>query len=522
MFRQSGSAVLAALVLFTYLPAPSTAKENGGLAQQISAIVEAHEYKHASWGIAIADAVTGESLYQLNADKMFAPASTTKLFTVAAALDALGADFRFTTPVYRTGDVGANGRLNGDLVLRAMGDPNLSGRLDENGHLAYTNEDHTYAGFGDTATLTETDAIDGIEELAIKIAASGIRFARDVLVDDRLFDHGTGSGSGPQTLTPIVVNDNVIDVLVTPGSRPGSAGYVELRPQTAYAQFDISIETSEPGGVTDVTVERVSARRYKVRGRIAAGHRPLLRIAEADDPTEFARTLLIERLRAHGVLIGNSIFTPMDRGDLPDVDRYPELSVVARHVSPPFSDAVRVILKVSHNLHASLLPLIMASLKGGRTGEEGLKQEGSFLRRAGVEPGSVSFGGGAGGTRADYVTPNATLQLLSAMQKRPDFAVYHDALPILGVDGTLSEAVPPDSPARGKVYAKTGTLVSYNPVGDDLLLASKALAGYMTAASGRKLLIAIYLNNDVINTPADIAQQGKNVGRLCEIIYSSL
>ena len=55
-----------------------------------------------------------------------------------------------------------------------------------------------------------------------------------------------------------------------------------------------------------------------------------------------------------------------------------------------------------------------------------------------------------------------------------------------------------------------------------VLLSSKALAGYMTAASGRKLLIAIYLNNDVINTPADIAQQGKNVGRLCEIIYSSL
>src|SRR5215467_2947031 len=292
MFRQSGSAVLAALVLFAYLPTPSTAKENGGLAQQISAVVEAPEYKHATWGIAIADAVTGESLYQLNADKMFAPASTTKLFTVAAALDALGADFRFTTPVYRTGEIGSGGKVNGDLVLRAMGDPNLSGRTDENGHLAYTNEDHIYAGFGDSATLTETDAIDGIEELATKIASSGIRSAHDVLVDDRLFDHGTGSGSGPQILTPIVVNDNVIDVLVTPGSRPGSAGHVELRPQTAYAQFDISVETTEAGGVTDVTVERVSSRRYKVRGSITAGHRPLLRNAQADDPTEFARTLL--------------------------------------------------------------------------------------------------------------------------------------------------------------------------------------------------------------------------------------
>src|SRR5262249_16716218 len=175
----------------------------------------------------------------------------------------------------------------------------------------------------------------------------------------------------------------------------------------------------------------------KVRGRITAGHRPLLRIAEADDPTEFARTLLIERLRVHGVLIEKSIFTPMDRGDLPDVDRYPDLSVVARHVSPPFSEAVRVVLKVAPTPHASFLPLIVASQKGRRRVEEGLKQEGQFLRRIGVEPGSVSFGGGAGGTRADYVTPHAALQLLRAMQKRPDFAVYHDALPVLGVDGTL-------------------------------------------------------------------------------------
>ena len=79
MCRKGGSALLTALIVSVLFPAASRAKENGGLAQQISAIVEAPEYKHATWGIAIADASTGEILYQLNADKMFAPASTTKL-----------------------------------------------------------------------------------------------------------------------------------------------------------------------------------------------------------------------------------------------------------------------------------------------------------------------------------------------------------------------------------------------------------------------------------------------------------
>ena len=50
------------------------------------------------------------------------------------------------------------------------------------------------------------------------------------------------------------------------------------------------------------------------------------------------------------------------------------------------------------------------------------------------------------------------------MAGRKDFAAYHDALPILGVDGTSADHVPLSSPVRGKVYAKTGTIVYYDAV----------------------------------------------------------
>jgi D-alanyl-D-alanine carboxypeptidase/D-alanyl-D-alanine-endopeptidase (penicillin-binding protein 4) len=461
-------------------------------------------------------------LYELHSEKLFAPASTAKLFTVAAALDALGPDFKFTTPIYRAGELGDGGVLRGSLVLRAMGDPNLSGRTNEQGHLEFTNNDHTYAAFGDTASVTDTHPLSGIDELVRQVQFAGIQELKDVLVDDRLFDHDQGSGSGPSLLTPIVINDNVIDVIITPEATVGTSARVTLRPATSYAQFDMSVETVDEARGTEVVVERVAPRRYAVRGHIARGHSPLVRIAEVEDPAEFARTLLIERLQVRGVRVRGSALAPMDRQSLPAISDYSRLPVVARLVSPPFSEALRVILKVSHNLHASLLPMIVASQKNERTLAAGMHLEGEFLRRCGIEPGSFSFGGGAGGTRADWVSPRAVITLLRAMSRRPDFRVYYDGLPILGVDGTLADAVGPNSSVRGKMHGKTGTLVNFNMVDDKMLVGSKALAGYLTTATGRKLVIALYLNNVEAGTAADLRVQGQVLGRLCEIIYDAL
>src|SRR5262249_41621866 len=152
-------------------------------------------------------------------------------------------------------------------------------------------------------------------------------------------------------------------------------------------------------------------------------------------------------------------------------------------------------LKVSHNLYASTLPLLLAAKHKKRTLGEGLRLQGKELADLGVDVGTISFGGGAGGANADFVTPRATVQLLQAMSKRPDYAVYRDALPVLGVDGTLAEAVAADSPARGKVQAKTGTLSWADLVNDRPLLRSKALAGTVTTASGRTLFLALFVND---------------------------
>lgn len=511
--------VICLSLVASQLPAFADPPKSDALAGKIADVINGPDYKHAHWGILVVDLESGETLYELNADKLFAPASTTKLFSTATALDTFGADFRFETPVFRNGDVGERGELLCDLILVASGDLTFGGRSDGNGRIVFKDSDHTYANGNTTAELTEPNPLAGINELARQVHAAGIRRVRgDVLIDDRLFDKAEGSGSGPSSLTPIIVNDNVIDIVVTPAAA-GEPARVTSRPETSLYQIDALVDTIEKGSDARVIVSRAGSGRVTVRGQIPVGHKPLVRVYEVDDAAAFARGLFIEALRRTGVIVDASPLAPQQSDRLPRAGA-DGLTRVATLKSPPFSESIKLILKVSHNLHASTLPLLVATKHGHRSLADGLRDQHEFLARVGVDVDTISFGGGAGGSRADYTTPRATVQLLRAMSQRPNFAVYEAALPVLGVDGTLATSVGPDSPARGKVQAKTGTLYWDNIMNGRFLVTSKALAGYATTSRNRRVALAMFVNNTHIPKSSETAREGKTLGRLCEIIVA--
>jgi D-alanyl-D-alanine carboxypeptidase/D-alanyl-D-alanine-endopeptidase (penicillin-binding protein 4) len=213
--------------------------------------------------------------------------------------------------------------------------------------------------------------------------------------------------------------------------------------------------------------------------------------------------------------------SPLSRptATLPETDAYAGLSRVARYESPPLSELLKVILKVSHNLYASTLPLLIASKHDKRTLPEGLALEGKILTELGVDVSGIALESGAGGGACDHVTPRATVQLLQAMSRRPDFPIYRAALPILGVDGTLAGVVPKDSPAHGKVMAKTGTYVDTDLLNDRMYLRCKSLAGVMTTRTGRKLLFALFLNDVPLPRGVNSTREGKVLGHVCEVLY---
>ncbi len=492
------------------------------LNEQIASVINAEEYRGSSWGIAVADVATGEMLYKLNAEKLFVPGSVTKLFSGAAALIAFGANHRFVTPIHRHGELVADGVLRGELILRASGDPDLSGRTNAQGHLEFTNHDHTYSGRyvsqGTTAELTKTDALGGIDDLAAQVAAAGIKQVRDVLIDEHLFERHESGGSPPFQVAPIVVNDHLIDITIAPSNEIGALAKIELRPQTNYAQFDVAVRTIESGGASLINVQQVAPHRYCVRGSIAKDKLPTVRTIEVDDPSEFARAILIERLQARGVRVEASIFNAPTKDALPAEADYKTLPIVAQHKSAQFAECLKVILKVNHNNHAHMLPLMLGAVNGQRTHAEGMRAEQAYLGGIGIDTTKFSLGDGEGADQANQVSPQAVVKLLLAMAKWPDYQAYYDALPILGVDGTLADAVPLSSPARGKVHAKTGTFVSTDALNGRLLLRGKGLGGYVTAASGRKLVVAIFLNNVPMKSPVETTKHGATLGKLAEII----
>ncbi|MDR3619395.1 MAG: D-alanyl-D-alanine carboxypeptidase/D-alanyl-D-alanine-endopeptidase [Paludisphaera borealis] len=533
--RCSGIRAIAAILAILPPLAGATAQEpppnKAGSAQlpdRVQAVLETAAFAKGHWGLLVVDRKTGETVYERNADQFFAPASVTKLFSTAAALVELGADHRFQTPVVRRGEVDAQGSLHGDLILIAQGDLAMGGRTGPDGRLLFKDVDHTYSGGAWTSELVATDPLAGMEHLSREVQAAGIkRITGEVIVDDRLFDRAPSSGSGPERVSPIVVNDNLVDVVIQAGKAPGEPATVSFSPLTQYVSMDAQVETIAADGEVDVKVEGAGSRRFTVRGRVPAGRAAIVATCEVDDPASFARTLLIEALRRHGVRIDASPLAQNSGTSLPTPSTLKALPKVAEYTSPPFREFLRVILKVSHNLHASTLPMLLAARKGERSLKAGLKREGELLKGLGVDPKAISFGGGAGGTQSDMVTPRAAVTLLRAMAARPDFNAYDAALPVLGRDGTLAKAVADDSPARGHAHAKTGTFYVNNDLDGTTLMTSKALAGYLETATGRQLAFAFFINNVPLDVPKPkrpvstaTGEAGKLLGKLCEVFYS--
>lgn len=505
---------------------PSAGKDRD---QKLREVLNAPGFQHGHWGLLVVDARDGRTVFEQNAEQLFAPASVTKLFSTAAALVELGADYRFETPVFRRGDIDAEGVLHGDLILLAQGDLSMGGRTGEKGTLLFTDDDHTYAGGNPRSTITSGDPLAGLDHLAREVQAGGIRrVSGDVIIDDRLFDSAESTGSGPRRISPIVINDNVVDLLIDPAPAAGAQARVEAIPRTSFFSMDAQVETVAAGPAPRLEVRPLGPRRFAVRGTIPAGHRRVVLIHEVEDPASFARALFIEALRRRDVAVEPSPLTANATAGLAPSAEIARLPRVALYTSPPFREFLKVILKVSHNLYASTLPLLLAARHGERTLEAGLRRQGEILKGLGVDPRSISFGGGAGGSRADLASPRATVALLRAMAARPDAGDFNAALPILGRDGTLARAVDTDSPARGHVHAKTGTYWVDNELNGKIVLTSKALAGYLETAGGRPLIFACFVNNVGLDAPSPgrsisdaTAAAGRVMGKLCEVLYQS-
>jgi D-alanyl-D-alanine carboxypeptidase/D-alanyl-D-alanine-endopeptidase (penicillin-binding protein 4) len=304
----------------------------------------------------------------------------------------------------------------------------------------------------------------------------------------------------------MVVNDNAIDVHVSSG-KEGEPAVLDVAPSTSYARFLNHTTTAKAGSRYSIRVESDvphgdGTRTVTIGGSIPADVKSAVYAYRVPEPSRFAEIVLAEALHERGIVASARPVGLAD--DKPDVAKlapsYKPDRMVAEHASPPFSEEVKITLKVSQNLHASATPFLLGALE--REGHAAKHEDGpaaagfvrmrKFLETTGADVSGASQSDGAGA--AAHFTPDFMVHYLAFMAKQPTAAIFHDALPILGKDGTLWN-IQVKSPAAGHVHAKTGTYASGDALHEGVIVDGKGLAGYMTTADGRHLALAIYANN---------------------------
>ena len=361
-------------------------------------------FAHSTWGIYLADLATGEVLIDQAGGKSLVPGSIMKVYSTATALDSLGPDYRFRTPVYRLGKVD-DGVLAGDLVLVASGDFSFGLRDQADGTLAFNSLpelDHNYAdtGIPGGALVKGGDPLAALDDLAAQVKAAGIReIGGNVMVDDRLFETYRGFPDG--LIAPIWVNENVIDITTT-ATKPGEKAKVDWRPKSAAIAVEADVATVAAGG-KPITVKMLRPGVIGVSGEVAAGSPPILSIAPISEPAAFARTAFIEALVRAGIKVAAA---PLGApAALPDRGSYADADKVAEHVSPPLSEYVKVILKISYNRGADLMVCLAAVKAGSRNCADGLTQILKLLGRHGLAESGTYVFDGAGSDDGGKTTP---------------------------------------------------------------------------------------------------------------------
>ena len=490
-----------ALALFVLLCLPAMAADRSKqLAKKIDTILAQPDVARGFWGVEIVSLDSGKTLYSENAERLFTPASNTKLFTTAATLALIGPDYRFHTTVESAGALDKYGRLNGDLVLVGRGDPNLSGRT-----IPYN-----------LRTERKLDPVHVLQELADQVAAKGVKMiAGDVVADDSWYPYERyGEGWSQDDLmwewgapaSALTINDNVVFLTIQPADRPGEKAYLNINPFPDYYRVDNRVMTTPAGtGPRKVyTLREPGSNQLLAWGNIPVddpGHTESLAI---DDPADFASRLFRRFLEQRGISVyGRSrakhtdlaslstfsvtTFASAGGGDTRPSQLPPPL-VLANYESAPLAQDLKVINKVSQNLHAELMLRLLGREKGtAGTIEAGLEVLRGWLTQVDIRPEEYVFYDGSGLSRENLVTPHAIVKLLTYTSKQPWAAQFEDTLPLGGVDGTLSDRF--KTPALlGKVHGKTGSLGHVN-----------SLSGFATTDKGEHIAFSILSNNHMLN-----------------------
>ena len=459
-------------------PAPAAPDERTALRALVDSLVGAPEWRNAHWGVLIVDPARGDTLYSRNAGKLFMPASNMKLVTGAVALAQLGPDFRFRTTVVAAGRV-RDGVLEGDLVVHGRGDPSLSDAM-------------------------RGDAMTPLREMADSLRARGItRIAGRIVAGDDVFpDSPVGYGwswdafDAPYSagVDELFFNEGFARVAVR-AQGTGRRAIVTTAPDSTWppVRNEVSVAEQPAGGAAlpSPRFARDSATGgWVVRGTLAPGDSAVEELAFPDQRTAYLAALT-RALAERGVTVARGTVSG-GRAD-----------TLFTYLSPPLREIMPHFEKPSQNQIGEILFKTLGLERTGiGTADSGRAVVERQLQAWGAEPDGYVVRDGSGLARYNYVTPETIVRVLAAARRDTAFAVFHDALPIAGVDGTIRNRMK-GTPAQGNAHAKTGFVAQ-----------ARSLSGYVSTADGVPLLFSLLCNNWTTPTRSVERVQDAIVARL--------
>ena len=390
-----------------------------------------------------------------NGSTFMLPASTQKVFTAVAAKLVLGDEFKFETALLTNGKI-QNGDLDGNLIVRFTGDPDLtSGQL---------------------------------YDLLAELKKQGVnKINGDLVLDTSVFSsHDRGLGWIWNDLTmcfnspPSAANidNNCFYAELDANQAPGEIVKINVPvqfPIQVFGQVYIADSNEAPYCQLDVVVH--DNNRYQVKGCLARQTKPFGLSFAVQDPDAYAAAIIQRQLKRLGIEFNGKVLQPqkMQQGQL-----------LVQHFSKPLPDLLKKMMKKSDNQIADSLFRAVAYhyYKRPASFQLGTLAVKSILQKQGIKFGNSILADGSGLSRHNLVAPKTMLAVLEYIARNEDKLHLMETFPIAGVDGTISGRGGLINPPLVKnVIAKTGSLKGvYN------------LAGFMNNARGEKVAFVQFIN----------------------------
>lgn len=402
------------------------------------------------------DAASGRVLVSHNAEVPFKPASIMKVLTTYAALEILGEDYVWSTPVYMTGTV-RGGELQGDLIFRGVGDPSLS--------------------------------FERVREFCAQLYQRGIRVIKgDVILDKSFFGFAAEvpeqfyrEAENPWNLPPqpLLVNGKLVTLTLLPDKRTGLAR-ASVEPDLPGVTLDNRVTI----GLGDCGGERLGV---DVVGdaKTAVIH---LSGVFPEQCGAFVKKVSVLSADAYFSAVFRRSYEPLG-GRVQGTIRPGQGAAQARFLGAIPSDSLMQILretnKNSNNLMARQLFLTLGAVLTAKppSPSESVRAIRDWVTQRVPDTSSFVVENGSGLSDQERVTAKGMVSLLDYIRSSRFAAQFLDTLPAVGEDGTMRLRLR-EQPVAGRSVAKTGTLRD-----------TRAIAGIVVSKHGRSYIFCMIVNH---------------------------